>query len=295
MSFTQDNHYVPQWHQSLFLDPLASEAKLYYLDKTPDIVTCGDGIKRPRKEVRRLGVKSCFFEPNLYTVRLGDLASDMIEKRFFGEIDRLGALAVREIADFEFGKVHLHRLRELLVYMDALTLRTPKGLDALRHGLPWNGQFTLMGTMTGISQRNMTIWSEGVMEIIRCDNTESKFIISDHPVTTYNKACFPESKLCKYPFDPQIELIGTHTLLPLNSKRLLVITNLQYARDPSASLLRERTNARYFANTVKYLGEIQTGRQFREDQVLAVNYILKKRARSLSLRVNQNGSIRKTN
>jgi hypothetical protein len=39
-----------------------------------------------------------------------------------------------------------------------------------------------------------------------------------------------------------------------------------------------RSNARFFDQTMKHLGDIQFGRQLEEDEVLRINYILKRRA-----------------
>src|SRR6185437_11194397 len=80
-----------------------------------------------------------------------------------------------------------------------------------------------------------TIWTECVWEILCCDNSPTKFIVTDHPVTTYNKGVFPASTLATYPADARIELLGSHTLFPLGLNRCLVLTNLGYVRDPWVS------------------------------------------------------------
>ena len=41
-----------------------------------------------------------------------------------------------------------------------------------------------------------TIWTEGVREIVSAEDSDVKFIISDHPVTIYNHAAPPDSSMC---------------------------------------------------------------------------------------------------
>ncbi|WP_331351420.1 DUF4238 domain-containing protein [Cellvibrio sp. UBA7671] len=163
--------------------------------------------------------------------------------------------------------------------MDAQKIRTPKGLDFLKKvGLKDNHQQALQ-LMRGFWQSNCTIWAEGVWEILSCDNSPTKFIISDSPVTTYNKGLFPGAKECTYPFDASIFYLGTHTIFPLSINRCLVIANLGYVRNPSVNPLKKRINPRYFADSIFDLRKIQKGRQIGEEYVLAINYVLKTRAK----------------
>jgi hypothetical protein len=55
---------------------------------------------------------------------------------------------------------------------------------------------------------------------------------ADHPVTTYNHAAPPEAQLCIYPNDPTIALKASQTVFPLDRNFCLILTNLDYARDP---------------------------------------------------------------
>lgn len=279
MSFTVRNHYVPQWHQRLFLDREQREAKLFYLDLKPGVVKGTDGKTYTKTALRRWGTQSCFCQDNLYTIAFGNRASDVIEKRFFGEVDLRGANALPQIADYDFGTHGTDCLQAIAAYMDAQKLRTPKGLDFLRLLSPDGSHFGALLRMRQLSLMHVTMWMEGVWEILRCDETETKFILSDHPVAAYNKSAFPAGPLCQYPFDPGIELLGTHTLFPLTPTRCLVITNLGYVRNPKISRLTKRENPRFFANTIMFAGNVQTGRQIGEEDVLAINYIMKVRAR----------------
>lgn len=279
MSFTTKNHYVPQWHQRLFLLPGEKEAKLHYLDLKPDQVRGSDGKLYTKRDLWRWGPGKCFYEEHLYTLAFGDQASDLIEKRFFGEIDRSGAEALQTCAEYEFGKSSGDCLRTLAIYMDAQKLRTPKGLDFLKTLSRDGNHQAALQRMGQLSRMHVTMWMEGIWEILRCDSTPTKFILSDHPVTTYNKGAFPGAPRCAYPLDAGIDLLGTHTVFPLTPTRCLIITNLGYVRNPKAPPLQQRENPRMFGDTIMFTGNIQTGRQIRDDQVLALNYILKSRAR----------------
>jgi hypothetical protein len=279
MSFTEVNHYVPQWHQQLFISATAKERKLHYLDLNPEQIRGSDGKIYTMNAHRRRGTPSCFCEKHLYTLAFGNQASDVIEKRFFGELDRRGAEAVKTCADYEFPTHGTDCLQILAAYLDAQKLRTPKGLDFLKAQAPGANHQVALHLMGRLSQMHVTIWMEGIWEILRCDNTPTKFILTDHPVATYNKALHPGSARCRYPFDAGIELLGTHTLFPLSPTRCLVITNLGYVRNPHVALTQTRENPRLFGNTIFFAGNVQTGRQLREDEVLAINYIFKRCAR----------------
>jgi hypothetical protein len=107
-----------------------------------------------------------------------------------------------------------------------------------------------MFEMQGIRAMHCTIWVESVREIISAENSDIKFIVSDHPVTIYNHAAPPEAKLCAYPHDPTIALKASQTIFPLTRDFCLVLTNLEYARDPSTEPLVKRTFARNFRSSM---------------------------------------------
>ena len=278
MSFTEINHYVPQWYQRRFFDPEAKEEKYYYLDLAPDRVDHGDGAHHVRNALRRLGSASCFAESHLYTLFFGEYAADVVEKRFFGEIDQRGADAITFFSDYELNDRTESALNNLLRYLDAQKLRTPKGLAFLKRVAPGGTRQSALEAMGLLWQMHMTLWMEAVWEVLRCDNSDTKFIVSDHPVTTYNKGLFPGSAACQYPLDARIELLGTHTIFPLDLNRCLVLTNLGYVRNPWCNPIRPRENPRYFSQTMFDLRKVQRGRQISESDVRTVNFIIKKRA-----------------
>ena len=211
-------------------------------------------------------------------MRFNGLTGDEIEKRFFGDIDKRGAFAVSFFSNYSLRKNAPKAAESLLQFIDAQKGRTPKGLDWLKAVFSTKCHEDALYFMQRLFQIHCTIWSECVWEILQCDHTSTKFIVTDHPVVTYNKALFPGSKECLYPFDAPIELLGTHTIFPLGLTRCLVMTNLGYVRDPWANPKRGRENPRYFQPAILYLLGIQTGREISEQYVLAINHVLKSRA-----------------
>lgn len=276
---TAVNHYVPQWYQYQFITDGSKERKYHYLDLNPERIQKSNGGYYFRNQRRFLGPVSCFQQEHLYTLMFGSHASDIIEKRFFGKIDDKGAKAIAFFQEWRLNEQSQEMLHNLVEYLDAQKLRTPKGLDYLKRASRGSKHEETLYLMRQMWQMHVTIWMEGVWEILRCDDSPTKLLVTDHPVTTYNKALFPLSRQCQYPLDAPIACLGTHTLFPLGPTRLLVITNLGYVRNPNANLTKSRENPRSFADTMFDLRKIQTGRQLPEADVIAVNFILKQRAR----------------
>lgn len=280
MSFTTRNHYVPQWYQHSFLPAGLREDKFFYLDLHPEKCPLPHGRYFYRDACRRLGPVNCFAQDHLYTLfGEGKSASDIVEKVFFGKIDEMGADVLHHFAEYDPATIPRDGISNLARYLDAQKLRTPKGLDYLRKLSGSGSQQEVLHVMRGLWQLHVTIWTEGVWEILRCDNTATKFILSDHPVTTYNRELFPLAKPCLYPLDPHISYVGTQTVFPIKLDRCLVITNLGYVRNPWSNQCKPRVNPRYFADTMIDIRKVQTGRQITEAEVCAINYILKTRAK----------------
>ena len=135
-----------------------------------------------------------------------------------------------------------------------------------------------MFEMQGIRAMHCTIWVEAVREIISAEDSDIKFIVSDHPVTIYNHAAPPEAKLCAYPHDPTIALKASQTIFPLTRDFCLVLTNLEYARDPSTEPLAKRTFARNFRNSMTRTDALIRTRKLSSQEVARVNFIVKARA-----------------
>lgn len=279
MSFTQVNHYVPQWYQRRFLSDCVEEKKLFYLDLKPERIAHSDGGHHYRTQCRRLGPVSCFYDLNLYTLFFKEKASDVIEKNFFGRIDSFGALATEFFREYIFNDKTENAILGLVPYLGAQKFRTPKGLDYLKARTPGGSHQQALILMGKLIHHYATIWTEGVWEVLNCDDSPTQFILSDNPVTTFNKDLPPESLLCTYPLDAPVELLGSHTVFPLAPNRCLVITNLGYVRNPAINRLQERTNPRYSSSTIFDMRMVQTGRKVFEDEVRAINFIIKARSR----------------
>ena len=208
------------------------------------------------------------------------LINDEIETYLFGKIDGKGSIAVRGILSNEFVKIH-DAFQDFFEYLDVQKIRTPKGLSWIKSKYPkLNNHAELLYEMQNLRQMNCTMWVEAVREIVSAEESKVKFIISDHPVTVYNPACPPNTEHCKDPNDPAIEWIGSQTIFPLDLDHCLVLTNLEYAHNPNhPEPTKDRTNARRFGETITKTDAWIRKRKLTEQQVLAVNYILKSRAR----------------
>jgi hypothetical protein len=241
MSKTRNNHYVPQWYQEGFFD--AGRNTLAYLDMKPPQTVLRDGRIVTHKANFDAPTSRAFQQRDLYSTFFGTSVNDEIERRLFGDIDTRGAKAIKAFSGTDLREWHRH-YRTLFEYIDIQKIRTPKGLDWLRAQYPTLTQNELMFEMQGIQMMHCTIWTEGVREIVSAEEADVKFIISDHPVTVYNHAVPPEAQMCAYPNDPGIALKASQTIFPLDRDFCLIITNLEYAQNPSTRPLEKRTFAR---------------------------------------------------
>lgn len=271
------HHYVPEWYQFRFLPPNSSDNRLWYLDTLPQPIPHQGGHHYDRNP-QRWGRDLSFHEHGMYCLHFGKAVTDAMERVYFGTIDNLGGPAVAAMADYVVGETPGKYAEHLVLYLDAQKMRTPKGIAHLKALAKTDDHESALHLMRALSQIHSTIWYEGVWEVFRLENTTTKLLLTDHPVTCYNRHFGPGGENCSYPIEPEIDLIGTQTLFPLRRDRLLVISNLQFVRDRSANGTLRRSNARRWGNTMKFLGGIHTGRQLTEEEVIAVNYILKRMA-----------------
>jgi hypothetical protein len=270
------NHYVPEWYQRRFMLP--DQGKYSYLDIKPEPME-QDGHKYTRTALRNLGPPSSFAEDDLYTTKWGTEENVDIERFFFGSVDTNGKSAVEFFSNFQFDHPDQHdAFNELMNYMSVQKLRTPKGLGWLS-GLP-AGKDRNQRLMLLQQFQNMfcATWTECVWLVADASKSDTKFIISDHPVTVYNRACFPGSVYCQGFGDPDVRMVATHTYFPLSIDKILILTNLAWVRNPYQNERKFRPNPRLFRNTIMNLQDIQTYRSLSEQEVLEINYITKKRA-----------------
>lgn len=268
------HHYVPQWYQKRFMLP--GQSRYYYLDLKPETVVSGQ-IQYQRRALLRWGPARCFYKDDLYSVKLGNWSTDQLEKRFFGAIDNRGRQSVEVFADYNGCSAAATQIFQVLPqYMDAQRFRTPRGLDQLKVLTAAGSHNLTLMAMQRLYQLHTTMWTEGVWEFVRARVSPTKFIVTDEPVTFFNRRIFPSE--IGYPGAIELDQIGTRTLFPLGLDCCLIITHTQLTRNPLAKPNEPRVNARAYQATIKYLLDIQFGRELEEDEVLRVNFILKKRA-----------------
>jgi len=277
MKKSRDNHYVPQWYQDGFKEPNLDT--FAYLDLQPDKVRLDDGREYTHRSLfKNTHTSRCFYQTDLYSTFFGSYINDEIERLLFGRFDTKGAQAVRAFCTED--KALWHRNFEALFeYIDIQKIRTPKGLDWLKSEHPRISQNDLMQEMQGIRSMHCSIWTEGVREIVSAENANTKFIISDHPVTIYNHGITPDDTLNAYPHDPSITLKSSQTLFPLNRNFCLILTNLEYAQDPEVNCHSKRTFARLFKHSMVRTDAFIRLRQLSDKQVQKINFITKARAK----------------
>lgn len=276
MSTSHKHHYVPQWYQKGFLAD--GQTQLWILDKGPNRFPRPKGGYSVARDVYQKGPGAMFYEKHLYTVEAFGQSNDEIERFLFGEIDTKGAEATSAYLASDWDKIHdLHS--HLFEFMDALRLRTPKGLRWLKELGKTKNQMELMYFMQDWRRMHCVMWVEGVLEIVSAKNAKQKFIFSDHPVTFFNPHVFPVGPSGQPTPDPKLEWLGTQTLFPFDQENLFVLTHLEGTNGVRANDARKpRTNARYFDSTLARFDKCIRGRELNDEQVAEVNYIIKQRA-----------------
>lgn len=277
MSVTRNNHYVPQWYQEGFFEP--GRSSLAYIDMAPDRTVLPDGrVVVQRNAWNETPTSRAFVQKDLYSTFFGTSINDEIERRLFGDVDTRGSQAVRAFIGTDPGKWHEH-FQDFFEFLDIQKIRTPKGLAWLSSQYPALTQNELMFEMQGVRMLHCTIWVGSVREIVSAGNSEIKFITSDHPVTIYNHALPPSHRDCAYPRDPGIALRASQTLFPLDRNHCLILTNLEYAKDPKTTPLQKRTFARNFRQHIAKTDSLIRGRTLTPQEVAEINFIIKRRAK----------------
>ncbi len=270
---------MPIWYQKGFVGD--SSKLLQVLDLDPPRIVLPDGSFKHRRGFQfNRAPTTCFVAEDLYTTRFGNVINDEVERYLFGPIDRLGAAAVRAFASGDMVGIH-ESFQHFFSYLDAQKVRTPKGLDWIKSKYQHLTQIGLMVEMQALRQMHCTMWVESVREIVSAENSDIKFIVTDHPVTIYNPAYPPGSPVCSYPDDPPIELKGSQTVFALDANHCLILTNLEYAKEPgNVDVRAPRTHARYGDHgTVTRTDTFIRTRKLTSQEVLGINRVLKARAR----------------
>ena len=228
--------------------------------------------------MHRWGATNCFKETDLYTVKFRNFESTEIEQFFFGKVDREGKNAVEYFSAFEHPSGNSKAFNALLNYMSIQNFRTPKGLRYLSELIQTANKNKLLMEMQRLQNMHCAIWTECVWSLVGANQTYTKFLISDHPVTVYNHDVFPDSEHCRKFTDPDFRMNGTHTLFPLSPTRILILTNLSWVRNPYGQAQKMRPNPSLFRTAMFNFTEIQTDRELEEVEVNQINFIIKRRA-----------------
>jgi Protein of unknown function (DUF4238) len=270
----RNNHYVPKWYQKRFTDT----TELYYLNLKPELIRNPGGHTHFKKNPRKLGFDYCFAQDDLYTTSFKGIDPKAIEKTFFGNIDGEGKNAVEDWSKFKHINLGEDSFNNLLLYMSTQRLRTPKGLSWLKEKTGTENKNLLLSKMIQIKQMYAATWADCVWQIADASLSDTKFILSDHPVSFYNKAYGPRSGNCAGHNDPDILLNGTHTIFPLSKEKILIMSNLSWVRNPYQKPTTVKPNPRLFRNTIFKLTEVQLLRTLSEEEVRQINFIIKSRA-----------------
>ena len=271
---SRENHYVPEWYQKGF-GPIG--VFNFFLDLEPRYRPDGSSIPFVP---RRKSPKSCFWELDLYTTRFGEYVNDQIETVLFKGVDDIGAKAIRAFVDADPVQMHRANYQALFAYLGAQKLRTPKGLSWIQSRYPALSQVELMTELQYLLHLYGTLWAEAVREIVSAEDSDVKFLVSDHPVTTFNAVwpLSPDSRINQN--DAPVALNGTQTIFALDANHCLILTHLPYAKAPNeVPLTTKRENARNFASTLIRTDALVRSRRLSTDEVIAINYVLKSRAR----------------
>jgi len=144
------------------------------------------------------GLPDASFKNDLYSLTLGIGTSDQLKQHSSVKLIGVDEMAVEVFGDYNGYSDRVHEVfQSLPVYMDAQRFRTPRGLDHLRTLTDVRDQNTALIIMQQVFQYHTTMWAEGVWEIVRARQSPTKFILTDEPVTFFNRRLFPSE--CVYP------------------------------------------------------------------------------------------------
>ncbi len=272
------NHYVPVWYQKRFLPATAATNELFYLDLKPGTFRDPRGYEHRRRAVKRTGIRNSFAQDDLYTTHFGGHESTELEQLFFGTIDSRGRHAVEYFSTYNHQSADGAQLDSLIAYMCVQKLRTPKGLGWLAQQAGTTNSDDTLKTMLRFQQLFAAIWAECIWLIADASNSATKFIISDHPITVYNRRCGPRSSWCRGYNDADIAYSATHTIFPLSLDKVLLLTNLTWVRDPYQHETVPRPNPDPWRAAMFNVMAIQSQRHLTELEVEQINFIIKNRA-----------------
>jgi hypothetical protein len=272
MTDFRHNHYVPRWYQERFLPADRLQRELFYFHKEPRVVRDRMGRNHPLPEVERRALRNCFAQRDLYTLTFRGISSTEFERNFFGQVDSKGRNAVAFWSEFDHTSIDPEAFQALLTYVSTQKLRTPKGLDWLAGQIGSRDPVVTLAALARFRMVFNALWAESVWQIADASGSDTKFIVSDHPVSAYNRAYTRASR------DPDIHLNGTHTIFPLSLEKVLILTNRSWATNPYGPPNKPRPNPQYERDALFNFMNVQAGRQLDEHEVREINLIIKSRA-----------------
>ncbi|MDR1970169.1 MAG: DUF4238 domain-containing protein, partial [Candidatus Nomurabacteria bacterium] len=246
-------------------------------------------IKHDPRNPKKQGLRECFAIDDLYTHWFNDLPSVEMEKIFFGKIDSYGLKVVDTLCNFSHIKDdpgwwplswnEQYTLYNLLIYMTTQKLRTPKGIDWLTSQISGTDKNNILMAIAKYRQLFHAVWTECVWQIADAKMSDTKFIVSDHPITVYSRYIGPRNKLCRGSNDPDIRINSVHTIFPLSLEKVLILTNTSWARNPYSNSLEMRPNPVFNRPAALFpIEHIQTMRSLSEQEVREINFVIKSRA-----------------
>jgi hypothetical protein len=279
MTKYKNNHYVPQWYQEGFIPRVEEARNLQYLDLTPEKFTTPDGRLITDKEIRPLGPSKCFVQDDLYTRWFGEERNTQVEQNFFGQIDTNARNSIKYFSEYDHTSIDYNALHNMLPYLGSQRLRTPRGLAWLLSKTGITDKNQLLQVMVNMRNMYSAVWAECIWQIADTNHSETKFIISDNPVTVYNREIGTHNRTWdRARSDPDITLLGSHTIFPLTMDKILILTHPGWAKNPYQNGMVRRPNINPDRPTMFNYTEIQIDRHLTEEEVRQVNFILKHKA-----------------
>jgi len=85
--------------------------------------------------------------------------------------------------------------------MSAQRFRTPRGLEWLKSLVDVRDENLAIAAMQRLFRLFATMWGEAVWEVVYADDSPTKFLFTDDPVTFFNPQTSPGAPVCRYPSD----------------------------------------------------------------------------------------------
>lgn len=279
MPVYKNNHYVPQWYQEGFIPSDESVRNLLYLDLNPDTFTTPDGRIINDKALKIRGPSKCFSENDLYTRWFGLERNTQVEDLFFGGIDRNAIESVRYFENFDHTEISYDAYKNMMPYLGAQRVRTPRGMAWIASELGIDDKNQLLEVMASMRNHYSAVWSECIWQVADAGLSETKFILSDNPVTVYNREIGTHNRTWhRDKSDPDPTLMGSHTIFPLSMNKILILTHPGWAKNPFQNGMVRRPNINPYRPTVFNYTQIQIDRHLSEEEVRQMNFILKSKA-----------------